>query len=299
MPDNPVSHPLAAPVVNGTEVTVDQMLQQPTRVTRYLADITLERFIIDRVFVSAGGVTGGAVLYDLSTENELYMDRDVEPVAPAQEFPIVTSSRRAPAVAQVEKYGGKFFITDEARARNNSVLFQRETDKLANTIVRKLNSRAVEVIEAAIAANGGGSTFAGTDWSAAVPGGSNPTIPASTPIADFAQAQLLADRRDLGMRFNVALVNPTQLNELALFYADRLSDALSDNGFEEIYSSNRVPEGSAYFLARGQVGEMRLEQPLATETWREEATQRTWVQSSVRPVMFVDNPFAIVKVTGL
>src|SRR5690554_2512390 len=51
---NPVAHPLAAPVVSGTEITVDVMLQQPTRITQFLMDITLQRFVLDRLFASAG-----------------------------------------------------------------------------------------------------------------------------------------------------------------------------------------------------------------------------------------------------
>lgn len=296
---NPVTHPLAAPVITGNTITVDTMLQQPTRITAFLQDITLQRFILDRLFSSEGGVTGGAVVYDLMTENELYLDRDVEPVSPGGEFPIVTSSRRAPKVAQVEKYGGKYFFTDEARDRNDQSAFRNENIKLGNTIVRKLNTRAVEVLEAAITANGGLSTFVGNDWSAAIPNGSNPTAPALTPGADLAKAQLTADQRELGVRFNIALLNPVQMNEMRLFYGGSLNAMLEDNGFDEAYASNRVPVGTAYFIAEGQLGEMRLEQPLATETWREESTQRTWVQSSVRPVMFVNNPFAVVKATGL
>lgn len=296
---NPVAHPLAAPTYTGTTVTVDTMLQQPTRITAFLQDITLQRFLLDRLFSSDGGVTGGAVVYDLLTENELYLDRDVEPVAPGAEFPIVTSSRRAPKVAEVEKFGGKYFFTDEARDRNDQSAFRNENIKLGNTIVRKLNARAVETMNAAIVANGGASEFVGNDWSAAIPGGSNPTLPAATPAADFARANLLADQRELGVRYNVAIVNPVQLNELRLFYAGNLAQMLADNGYDEVYASNRVAVGTAYFVAEGQLGEMRLEQPLATETWREPGTQRTWVQSSVRPVMFVNNPFAVVRATGL
>jgi hypothetical protein len=44
---------------------------------------------------------------------------------------------------------------------------------------------------------------------------------------------------------------------------------------------------------------MRVEKPLSTETWREAETQRTWVQSDVRPVMVITNPYGIAKVTGL
>lgn len=299
MPLNPIAHPLGPPVVTGTTITVDTMLQQPTRITQFLMDLTLQRFILDRLFTSPGGVTGGAVVYDMLTENELYLDRDVEPVAPGSEFPIVTSQRRAPRVAEVEKFGGKYFFTDEARDRNDATAFRNENIKLGNTIVRKLNSRAIEVLNAAILANGGLSEFVGKDWSAAIPNGSNPTIPVNTPGADFAYAQLLADQRELGVRYNVALVNPVNLNELRLFYGGNLDQMLADNGYDEVYASNRVPVGTAYFVADGQLGEMRLEQPLATETWREPETQRTWVQSSVRPVMFVNNPFAVVRATGL
>ena len=53
-------------------------------------------------------------------------------------------------------------------------------------------------------------------------------------------------------------------------------------------------------IAEGQVGEMRLEQPLLTRTWDDpDGIEQTWVQSSVRPVMYVTNPFSIKKVTGL
>jgi hypothetical protein len=44
---------------------------------------------------------------------------------------------------------------------------------------------------------------------------------------------------------------------------------------------------------------MRIEKPLGTETWREQGTERTWVQSSVRPLWFVDNKFAVLRFTGL
>jgi hypothetical protein len=295
---NPVAHPLAAPVVTGDTITIDTMLQQPTRITNFLQDLTLQRFILDRLFTSEGGVTGGAVVYDLVTENELYLDRDVEPVSPGGEFPIVTSTRRAPKVAQVEKFGGKYYFTDEARDRNDQSAFRNENIKLANTIVRKLNARAIEVVTAAIAGNGGLSEFTGNDWSEAIPNGSDPTAPALTPGADLGKSQLIADQRELGIQYNVVLMNPVQLNEMRLFYGASLQQMLIDNGFDEAYASNRVPAGTVYYVAEGQLGEMRLEQALATETWRENGTERTWVQSSVRPVMFVNNPFAVIRSTG-
>lgn len=301
---NPIRHPLGAPVVSGFDITVDMMLQQPTRVTMFLMDITLQRFILDRLFNSAGGVTGGAVVFDVLAGNDLYADREIGgPIRPATEFPVVTSSRRAPSVAEVEKYGGKFWFSDEARDRNDQTAFRNENVRLGNTIVRKLNTRAIEILEAAIAANGGQSTFVGNDWSAAVPAGAAPTAPALTPGGDFAKAQMLADVVELGIQYNIALLNPVNLMELRLYYdalgGGSLERMLADHGFDEVYATNRVTLGTAYFVAEGQLGDLRIEKPLGTETWREPGTERTWVQASVRPVMYVNNPFAVMKVTGL
>ena len=41
MAQNAAAYPLAAPTVSGSTITVETMLNQPTRITRYLSDITL------------------------------------------------------------------------------------------------------------------------------------------------------------------------------------------------------------------------------------------------------------------
>jgi hypothetical protein len=301
--DAPVAHPLGPPVVNsdGT-VTVSTALNQPTRVTRMIMDLTQQRFIADRLFANGGGVSGGSVIYDEATLNQLYLDRDVEYVAPGAEMPVVNGSRQVPKVAEVEKYGGKFYITDEARDRNDVVYFTRQVRQLSNTIVRKINTRAIEELERVITAAGGALTITGNDWSAAIPNGSNPTAPALTPGADIADAHLAADTDELGIVFDTLLWNPVQANEWMLFYGDNAENALRNMGIREAFASMRVPVGTAYIAAGGQVGQTRVEQPLATETSREGAPlmrQRTWTQSSVRPLFFVDNPFAVRKLVGL
>lgn len=289
-----VAHPLAPPSLSGNNITVDTMLNQPTRITRMLMDLTKQKFIIDRVFTSAGGVSGGAVVYDQQTQNELYAQRDVQRVAPGGEFPLVTSERLAPQVAEVEKWGGKIFITQEARDRNNAALFTNQVRQLANTIVRKLNQRAVAELEASITATS--QTASGVNWGTVnTQTGSNELWPAR----DFAHIQRLADEDELGVTIDTWLVNPAQYESLAVVYGSNLDQVLRAHGINELYSSNRITAGTAYALAKGQAGEMRLEQPLASESWYEEETQRHWVQSSVRPVMYITNPYSVFKVTGL
>lgn len=292
-------HPLAPPTVSGTTITVDTMLNQPTRITQMIMDLTLQRFIADRVFASAGGVTGGAVVYDEATLNELYASRDVERVEPGMEFPIITSDRQAPKVVPVEKWGGKVWIADEARDRNNVVSFTNQIRQLSNTIVRKLNQRAIEVLEASIAASG--QTFVGRDWSTATDVGPDAGVSTrqNLPLRDFALAQQMADEDELGVAYTLWLLNPQEYGNLITLYgANGLPDLLRQMNID-IYVSNRVPAGAAYVVAGQSTGEMRIEKPLGTETWREPNRERTWVQASVRPVMFVTNPYAVLKVTGL
>jgi hypothetical protein len=200
---NPVAHPLSAPTVSGFEVTVDLYSKQPTRVTRLVQDLTLQRFLLDRLFTRGGPVNGGAVLYDEVTENDLYAIRDVELVEPGEEFPLITSARLAPKVAVPRKWGGKFYVTDEAVQRNEVIAFTNQVRKVANTIVRKIDQYAVAVVQAAAAANS--RTMTGHSWSAAVPNGSTPTTPANTPFGDLNQAQANADVDELGIQYDTLL----------------------------------------------------------------------------------------------
>lgn len=293
---NTFQHPLGPPTVSGTTYTVDFMLNAPSRINRMVMDLTLQRFFADRVFASGGGVSGGAVVFDPLVANDLYSDRDVQRVSPGGEFPIITTSRRAPNVAVVEKWGGKVFITDEARDRNNTIMFTNSIRQLANTIVRKINQRAVEQLDAAVTANS--RTLTGHSWSTVVVGGSSQSAANLWPARDFGAVQVQAEQEELGVVYDLWIINPLEFLSLSTVYGAFLSDILNSAGID-IYVTNRVAAGTAYAVASKQVGEMRIEKPLGTETWREEKTERTWVQSSVRPLFLVDNPFAVIKVSGL
>lgn len=281
----PTSHPLGPPTVSGTTITVETMLRQPTRITRMIMDLTQERFIADRIFAGGGGVSGGAVVYDLVEENELYLNRDIEIVAPAAEFPLIISEQLIPQVAEVEKWGAKTFVTDEARDRNDTAGFTKLMRQLSNTIVRKLNQRAIAALNAAIAS--GSRSVIGNNWATYNPEVSAPTL---SPAYDFGRANAQAENEEMGMDYNLWLVNPQEALLLTAIYGP----GLNAPGMPSFYSSPRVPAGEAYAVAERQVGQQRIEKPLGTVTWREDKTERTWVQSSVRPLWFVDNLFAIL-----
>lgn len=294
---SPAAHPLGPPTLADNMITVDLMLNQPTRITQMIMDLTLQRFIADRVFGTGGGVTGGAVVYDQATLNQLYASRDVENVAPGSEFPLITSARLRPRVAQVEKYGGKIFIVDEARDRNMSIVFTNQMRQLANTLVRKINQIAVATLLASVTEYS--QTVVGRNWSAVVTAGTSASTSDYYPARDFAYAQQIADQQELGVRFDLWLMNPQELARLITIYGSANLQALLAALGLDIYSTNRITAGTAYVVASGQVGEMRVEKPLGSETWREPEEEKTFVQASVRPVMYVTNPYSVLQFTGL
>ena len=196
-------YPLSIPTVSGSAVSVDIMLQQPQRITRYLSDLSLRGFWADQVFSPGGGVTGGAILYNQLTTNELFVSssRDVMNVEPGAEFPLVTFDRPVPLVKPVEKFGGKFFVTDEARDRNDPLMLQQGVQRLANTINRRIHTNAVAELDAQITALGGSAqTATANNWGTVVTGGSSQTNATGWPAADFAKVQLLADHQRVGCR---------------------------------------------------------------------------------------------------
>jgi hypothetical protein len=176
-------------------------------------------------------------------------------------------------------------------------VFTRHVRQLANTIVRKINQRAVEVLEAAVQASPT-RQVTGNSWSAVVTGGSTTSNSNLWPGYDFARAQSLAEVDEMGIVYNLWLLNPQEYLQLARIYGPALNDLLASLGID-IFVTNRVAAGTAYVVAEGQVGQMRIEQPLQTAQWYEELTERFWTQSSVRPLMFIDNRLAVMKFVGL
>jgi hypothetical protein len=202
MPTDALAYPLGPATISGTTYTVDFLLESPRRVTQVIANLALQRFYVDRIFASAGTITGGSVVYDQATANDLYATRDVQRVEPGKEFPVVTFDRGVPLTAQVEKFGGKFFVTDEARRRNDVARINRALVRLANTIVRKIQQRALAELQASITANS--RTAVGVSWTTAM--GTAPTAlaPGSGPGRDFARIQRSAIDQELGYTYDFA-----------------------------------------------------------------------------------------------
>lgn len=300
--NDPITYPLGPPTVSTTTYTVDFLLQNPTRVTRVVNDLTLRNFFLDDIFAIGGDVSGGAVLYDQATTLDTYTNRDVERIEPGAEAPIVGGVRTAPLVAQVEKFGGKFPMTAEAIRRNEIGRMRNQMRRLANTIVRKMHQRGLSELAANISTFS--RTASGISWSDALALTVQTAAANNMPAYDFAATVTANENLEMGYDYDTLIVNPTEALSLRAIYKGELSNVLRDNGITTFISTPRKAAASAYFLAGGAVGEMRLEEPLRTTTADELSSaptmvEQTWVQSLVNPVMYVTDPYAILEVTGL
>lgn len=292
------TYPPGPPTISSDMLTVSVYLANPPRVTRIIDDLTLNRFIADRLFSPGPRATGGAVIYDQVTAGDWFLARDVEKIMPGQEYPILTDTAPTPRVAAVDKWGGQVFITDEQRDRNQVNVFQRETRKLANTVVRKVDTIAIAVLDAAPL-----NAFSGTDWTAAT---------GAAMIGNLIDAASLINDPDMGYIADLVMLNPTQFNELLknkdfrdAMQAQSPNENLLRDGIIGDFlgmtfgKSNRVVAGTGYIAASRMVGAISDEVPLTTVVYREEGIDSTFIKSSRRLVPYVTDPKAAAKLTGI
>lgn len=291
-------YPLGTPSLSGNNLTVDVMLKEPTRINAYLSNIALKNYFAERIFTNGGGVSGGALVYTQLTSNDLFPSRGAQRVAPGAEFPEVTFDRPAPLTAQVEKLGGKFRVTNEARDRNDLSMIQNEGIKLGNDIQRQLHARALAELDASITSIGSAVQLTATSWGDAAALTLTTTANNLLPASDFATLRKMAATTEFGVDYNLLIVNPQERANFEIIYGGNGAAVLAANGMSMVVS-NQVTAGTAYAVAEGQVGQVRYEQPLMTETWNAPEVQSTWVQASVRSVFAVTNPYSVIKLSGL
>lgn len=302
MPAAPVTYPLGPPSVSGTTITVDQALNSPTVITREIAKLADQHFFASDIFSDAGGVEGGAVLYELpnTTATDLYSERAIQEVAPGEEFPVNTFLRGVPVVTKPRKLGTKFPVTKEARKRNNTRLIQRAMVQTANTIALTLDTMAMNVLTTAIAANS--RTVAGQSWATAAGVTNLNTSGTNMPSSDILGVNTVFEGEQRGHLVDSMIINPAQklsLSQIAGRLGTSIDAYLAAVGIRTWTSSKRVTAGTAILYEAGMVGGWANEFPLVGVVWWDEDTECWWYQWSVSPVMFVDNPYSLYQLTAI
>jgi hypothetical protein len=284
------------PTLNGRQLTVDVALRQPTILRDRIARLADETLLLPWFFRPNGArVEGGGLLYSVVQASDFFTS-DVEVRAPGSEYRVVEGVLPEPRLALVEDYGGKFQVEDERILRNDVNYLDQQTTQLANTIARKLDSRAMVAIAANV--TGANVVVPATNWEALVFVGPLDALTPSAdrPTAHFSMAQLASDLQELGVRHNALIVHPEQADQLRVAYAEGLDDMLKSAGLQ-LFSNPRVPAGDVYVCEKGNVGVVGFEVELRTDVIDDRATRSKWVQSYAVPAFAVDRPYAAKRIT--
>lgn len=292
-------YPASAELNNGV-LSVDQALNDPTIIEQRVAELAEKNLIVDSVFAQGGEVSGGTVIYSKITEKHLYTDNDVADRQPGDEYPVLYSTRPESQLARVMDFGGKFATSHEARKRNQSIDFDNDVTRLANTISRKLNQRAIETIDAAITAGDVVELGSTAGWDNIILDGAPDTItaPQERPTADLAKIIAHADNLDMGIVYKKLLVHPDTRANLRIAYGTNMNAMLSDFGLE-LVSSNQMPVNEAYLVDPAQAGFIRYEEGLTVTNWDDPEHRQTWTQGWCMPVMGITTPAAIGVIRGI
>lgn len=306
MPSSPVAYPVGDVTLNNNEIRIDELLNDPIRVTRMIADIAEQDFYMDEVFDLAGGVEGGATIFERppSVATDLYASRDVKEIAPGDTYPLLTFERGVPMLARPTKLGGRWFVTKEAIKRNNSRLVGKYITASANTLNRKVELRGVAELQAVITAEtryANASSWA--DFAALTVQNRTGT---GSPLFDISSIQGAADAEERGHKYDSILLNTQEWVNLIAIYstAANVRDVLAEAGITNVIVSHRYPAGKALLFEKGALGELRFEFGLEEKVTEEGAdsqagADRTWYQFSISPSMFVDDQFAMWEMRGL
>ena len=288
--------PALIPELNGRQLTVDYALKQPTIIRDRIAELADSQLILGHLFRGYGApVQGGALAYSVLSSADLYTT-DIEKRAPGAEYRVVEGVEPEPQLAPVEDWGGKVVIPVERVIRNDVNYLDQQITQLANTIARKIDTRAVATLEAASPASIG----VATSWDDLVTVGDPTPLTGSQflPTASFADAQELADLDEMGVVLDKLIVSPGGARALRTAYGRDLAAVLESAGLTMV-SNPRIADGVAYVVQSGQVGTIAFETPLTVDVWEDKSTRSWVVQAFAVPAFAVDRPYAVKKLLGI
>jgi hypothetical protein len=253
-------------------LTVKALLQQPTLLSRELVNLVNKRLIADQLFVrgSAEQVAGGALRYQQL--ESIYVDDDPDEIAEGGDFPM-TDWTEAVKVEPVRQYGFGVRVTNLAIRRNQRDMVSRGQRKLANRIVKFIDSKAMAVLEDAGGTAGVQTQAASALW----------TTNTTDIIADVGAAQEKIETQDNGYNgfSGATLVLHTNMRD-ALLNNTVLRAALpreaSDSqirtgmmapflGIERILFTPQITSTKAILLDSTIAGTIADERPDPSEGW--------------------------------
>lgn len=183
-----------APTVNGQEITVSQLVNNPILVHRTLRSLANLRMIGGNLLSGRVDMTGsGSALFEIG--ESIYSDDEPELVDELMEYPNTDTPEAEYAVVTAGKYGLATNVSDALIARNRMDVVMRKLTKIANRIAVGFDTRVLSSVGSAVTQ----SQAAAAAWSAV----------GADPFLDAMLAGALIDENDEGYVANTIVAKPT------------------------------------------------------------------------------------------
>lgn len=295
--------PLSPASVQDGSITVDMFVQEPTRLSNYVASLTQANLVSQFLFTSTQA-QGGAIMYDRLVANKATAADRPGVIAPGGEFPTIGAGEGEPVVDPVVKTGGKFEITREAQLRNDPILLQRGAQRVANTMTKDIDGRAFDVISSTLDAIPNSLKVESSGWAAAgqvQASAKTATTGEGALIDNLEEGKLLAEETGLGYNVDTLVLRPRDAKNLrTILGLQNWQGILSTLGVTlYVTQSDKLADGEGLLLQRGAVGVMGVEDPISTDNEYLKATQKTVFYTWATMAFGVTDPFSVVKLTGL
>ncbi len=131
-----------------TSIEVHHLMKTPAALRKRLQTILAQRFIADFLLAGRFTAVGGAILYE--TGEEIFPADSAEAIQPGGGYPRTPLTSGELAAAKTVKWGQDVPVTDEAIARLLVNPLDKALLKVANGIVRDVDSAALGVIGSAV-----------------------------------------------------------------------------------------------------------------------------------------------------
>ena len=296
--------PLGGATVNGTQITVDDYINPPSRIPEIVRLLTAENqgYFAEDVFSTPGfTVQGGAVIYTPTFPQDLFLDpqQSIAPRAPGGEAPLIAGKRYEPQVARPESRAGRIVVTDEAKRWNQVWDVQNSFTKAANSFADYIQTRAVAVLYNAVSSWSRSGT--GINWRQDYSSGLVNADPSQLPGADFdaVMTQFIADKA--GVMPDTLILHQNDARYLRLAYSGpfmSLKELLQDYGLT-LRVSPHATEGTAVFLKSKQIGVIAFDKPLDQEYIRDTTHKSDVFVLEMAPVFIAQDASAVWAVTGI
>jgi hypothetical protein len=308
----PHIYPPAPPTISGDNITISRFLQSPALVQRRLRDITTQRFIADVILSGRYEASGGSLLYE-QTES-IYTQKAPEVVNPGAEYPRSPAVPGPAALAAVSKWGQDVPITDEHIKRYGRRAMDVAFLKIANYLVRQVDSVALAAIAAAVTQT----TTAIATWA---------TTATADPLLDLMLAAAAIRANDQGYDPDIAVMSDVSFARMVanskiisgLTRENNISPTTAGiRAVQEVAGvtplpTNNLPVASTVFVLDstilGGLGYERLESPeytgdpangVESSSRRDPSGNDQWLVRGRRPVVpIVQEPNAAYKITAV